>query len=289
MRELEFIKLYCTVCHHYDNMLVTQAQRTSNNFCPKFSDEECIATLIWGIANQKFDVKRCYEFIKDYCGGWFPTLPSYQTYNKRICFLADAFKALAGILLSSLGLDGAHCDFIYDSMPIVVAGGARSGRAKAAAELCSKGYCASKKMWYYGAKLHTIAQCNYKALPTPALMMISKACEHDRPIADQMLEGVKNMRVLADMALLNKEWQAQMLAENNVEILTPVKHKKREKSFRLQTSCFRVPFQVSSKLSNPLTIGSLRKLTFKEHRRCVLPRAYLCFYLQGGCLCLFLF
>ena len=170
-----------------------------------------------------------YEFIKDYYGDWFPTLPSYQTYNKRICFLADAFKGLADILLVSLGLDGSHTDFVYDSMPIVVAGAARSGRAALAGKLCSKGYCASKKMWYYGVKLHTLAQCNHKAMPTPTLMMVSKASEHDRPIAGQMLEDAQDIRVFADMALLDKEWQAQILAENNVEILTPIKREKGQK------------------------------------------------------------
>jgi len=185
-----------------------------------------MATLIWGIANQKYDVKRCYNFIKDYYGDWFPEMPSYQTYNKRICFLADAFKALAGILLGRLCLDASHADFVYDSIPIVVANSSRSGSAKVAEQLCNKGYCASKNMWYYGVKLHILAQCNYKAMSTPAFMMISKASEHDRSAAEQMLEGARNIRVFADMALIDKNWQTDMLTENNVEILTPIKREK---------------------------------------------------------------
>jgi len=179
--------------------------------------------LIWGIANQKFNVKRCHEFIVDYYGDWFPELPKYEALNKRIHFLSDAFKALANVLIDEFGLDVSHTDFVYDSMPIVVAGAARSGRAKIATEICGKSYCAAKKMWYYGLKLHTIAQCNHKALPTPTLMNISKASEHDRPVAGALLEDVHNIRLFADMALVNDEWQAQMLDENNVEILTPIK------------------------------------------------------------------
>ncbi|MCL1788433.1 MAG: hypothetical protein FWG38_10650 [Defluviitaleaceae bacterium] len=228
-KSYQLIELYCAICYHYDTALSAHAQRMSNNFCPKFSDEECLATLIWGIANQKYDVKRCYEFIQDYYGDWFPKLPSYQTYNKRICFLADAFRELAGILLGGLGLDSSHADFVYDSMPIVVANSARSGRAKVASELCNKGYCASKDMWYYGSKLHILAQCNYKAKPTPAQMQISKASEHDRKIAEEMLSDVYDIRLFADMALLDQQWQAKMLAENNVEILTPIKRKKGQK------------------------------------------------------------
>jgi hypothetical protein len=225
MRELKFIELYCAVCRHYDNILVLEAQRQSNNFCPKFSDEECIATLIWGIANQKYDVLCCYEFIKDFYGDWFPNMPSYQAYNKRVCYLADAFKTLASVLLVGLGLDGDHADFVMDSMPIVVAGSARSGRAKAAAEVCDKGYCASKQMWYYGVKLHILAQVNYKALPTPTAMMTSKASVHDLVIAKEMLADVQNIRIFCDTAFIDVLWQAHLLNEQNVEIITPVKRK----------------------------------------------------------------
>jgi hypothetical protein len=227
--QTKLIELYCAVCHHYDTSLVVHAQRQSNNFCPKFTDEEAIATYIWGIANRKFEVKACYDFIRDYYGEWFPALPSYQAYNNRICYLADAFKALANVLLCGLGLDSSHFDFVNDSMPIVVAGSARSGRAKAASEVCAKGYCASKDMWYYGVKLHSIAQCNYKSLPTPALMSVSKASEHDLPVAKEMLFDVMNIRLFGDTAFADKEWQSRMLSENNVEILTPIKRKKGQK------------------------------------------------------------
>ena len=226
MRELKFIQLYCDVCRYYDTILVYEAQRQSNNFCPQFTDEECIATYIWGIFNQKSTVRGCYDFIKDYYGSWFPSLPSYQAYNNRICHLADAFKALASVLLCGLGLDVNHDDFTIDSIPIVVAGSKRSGRAKAAAEICNKGYCASKDMFYYGMKLHILAQCNHKSMPTPASMSTSKASEHDLTIAKEILDGYRNIRVFGDMAFIDKEWQAHMLIVNNVEILTPIKRKK---------------------------------------------------------------
>ena len=230
MREIQFIELYCAVCHHYDNTLVMEAQRQSNNFCPQFTDEECIATYIWGIYNQKYEVKACYNFIKDYYADWFPDLPSYQAYNNRICYLAETFKVLASILLQSLGLDIAHSDFVTDSIPIVVANSSRSGRAKTASDLCDKGYCASKGMYYYGIKLHTLAQCNHKSMPTPVMMVISKASAHDLSVAKEMLYGARGIRVFGNMAFIDKEWREHMLSQNNVTILTPVKRRKGQKS-----------------------------------------------------------
>lgn len=226
MREHQFIELYCAVCHHYNNTLVYEAQRQSNNFCPTFTDEECITIYIWGITNQKFTVKGCYDFINDFYDGWFPDLPSYQAFNNRICYLADAFKALANVLLGGLDLDDSHADFITDSMPIIVAGEKRSGTAKTAKEICNKGYCASKGMYYYGTKLHVVAQCNYKAMPTPALMAISKASEHDITISKEILDDALNIRVFGDKAFANEDWQSCLQAEQNVTIITPIKQKK---------------------------------------------------------------
>ena len=227
--QFKLIELYCAVCHHYNTTLVAHAQRQSNNFLPKFTDEECITILLWGIHNRKFEVKACYEFIRDYYGEWFPGLPSYQAFNSRVCYLADAFKALVGVLLCGLESDPSHVDHAIDSMPIVLAGAKRSSRAKVAVELCSKVYCASKGMWYYGVKLHTIAQCNFKALPTPTIIAISKASEHDLPVGKEMLEDVRDMRVFGDTAYADKEWQSYMHSEKNVAILTPVKRKKGQK------------------------------------------------------------
>ena len=225
MREYELIELYCAVYHHYDNTLVMEVQRQTNNSCPKFTDVECLATYIWGINNQKFTVRGCYDFIKDYYGDWFPYMPSYQAYNHRICYLADAFKGLAHLLVGELGLDLSHCDFVNDSMPIVVAGNSRSGSATAAKGLCDKGYCASKKMYYHGIKLHIAAQCNYKAMPTPAMMQISKASVHDLDVAKEMFADIRDVRFFGDMAFIDKQWQQTMKTQNNVTILTPIKRK----------------------------------------------------------------
>jgi len=167
---------------------VVEAQRLSNNFCPKFTDEECIATYIWGIANQKQTVKGTYDFINEFYGNWFPNLPSYQAYNYRICYLAEAIRLLSSVLLCGIGLDPSHTDHVIDSMPIVVASAKRSGRAKAASELCSKGYCSSKDMWYYGVKLHIFARCNHKSMPTPAMMTVSNASTHDITVANLLIK-----------------------------------------------------------------------------------------------------
>ena len=135
-------------------------------------------------------------------------------------------------------------------MPIVVAGSRRSSRAKAASELCNKGYCASKGLYYYGMKLHVLAQCNARSASTPAIMTTSKASEYDLNVAGQMLGDVRNIRVFADKAYKSKRWEQQMLAENNVKIVTPIKLSKGQEKllffdrlFSLAVSSVRQPIE----------------------------------------------
>jgi len=227
-KEILLINLYCTVCRHYRNTLAAQAQRFSNNFLPKFTDEECITVYLFGIQEGKFDVKAIHAFIKAYWHNWFPALPAYQNLNRRINLLASAFQTLGGLLLSDEVIDESilsHLSHLLDSMPIIVAGAKRSGSARAAKGLCQKGYCASKGMYYYGAKLHLLGQKQYGALPKTRMVLVTSASENDITVAKEWLEDIANTDIFADKAYADATW-SERLRERNVRLFTPVKLKK---------------------------------------------------------------
>jgi hypothetical protein len=203
---------------------VYDAQRTSNNFLPQFTDEECITVVLWGLANRKFTCKDVYKFIKTYYAEWFPAMPKYKAFNKRFCYLADAIKALANELLSELsGIDPDCIAHLTDSMPIIVAKQSRSSSAKVAGEMCDKGYCDSKKMWFYGVRLHTLGQRQYKTLPLPKLMQLAPASHHDRKVSEDILMDASGLDIFADKAYINAAWQANLRTEQQINIFTPVK------------------------------------------------------------------
>ena len=211
----------------YYSIAVRDCQRLSNNFCPKFSDEECITIYLWGIANQKFEVKACYDFINEYWEGWFPELPKYQNFNRRICNLSGIFEQMASCLITESGIDFSEIDYLIDSMPIVVANEKRSGTAKTAGELCSKGYCSSKQMFYYGVKLHAFVQKQYQALPKLFAAWVIPASDGDLPSAEENLDFARDINLFGDKAYISKAWKAE-LAPRNVSIVTPDKLKKGE-------------------------------------------------------------
>ena len=225
-KEIKIIKLYCRICHYHDTTLVAEIQRFSNNFCPKFTDEECITVYLWGLANQKYEMKAMYEFIVDYWSEWFPDLPKYESFVKRVGHLAPAFKALVQILISEQEMDADVIDHIIDSLPIIVANSRRSGSAKTASDICNKGYCASKGMYYYGVKLHPLSQKQYHTLPKLALFGVTPAAVSDITFAKETLYDVHDIDIYGDKIYNDADWFDYMRKHNNVNISAPIKLQK---------------------------------------------------------------
>ena len=144
------------------------AQRTSNNFLPQFTNEECIIALLWGFANSKFTCKDVYKFIKTYYAEWLLAMPKYKALNKRFCYLSDAIKTLADELLSELtGIDPDCITHLMDSIPIVVAKQSRNYHAKIdCSQQSMNSYLHQQTMEYaqYGEIVMKLAQ-NVTLLP----------------------------------------------------------------------------------------------------------------------------
>ena len=222
VKDLQIIQLYCTVCHHYNNTLAAEAQRLSNNFCPKFTDEECITAYLFGIAEGKFEVRAIHKFILAYWSEWFPALPSYQNFNRRINFLASAFQTLCGLLLTDCESNTAITTHLLDSMPIIVANQKRAKSAKSANGICRKGFCSSKGLYYYGVKLHALGQKQYETLPKMRMFRVTAASENDITVAKDWLSEVRNMDIFADKMYADANWSQELLTRG-VHLFTPVK------------------------------------------------------------------
>jgi len=229
-KEIQLIKIYCAVCQIYDSITARESQRLSNNFRPKFTDEEAITIYLWGIANEKFEVKAAYNFIVEYWSEWFPDLPTYRNLDRRICNLCDIFVQIASYLITDSEIDFSVIDYLTDSMPVIVAGDKRSGIAKTAGEICNKGYCGSKDKYYYGVKLHAFVQKQYQSLPNPYAFWLTPASEADLPAAEQNLDFISDINLFADKAYISKAWAA-VLARRNVTLVTPAKLQKGKSDF----------------------------------------------------------
>ena len=229
MKQTKLIKLYCTVCDNHST-IEEKMQRLSNNRFPKFTDEECITAFLWGKLEGRLTRKDVYTFIRDYWHDWFPKLPSYQAFCRRLNNLSPAFQALAEVWSRKCCTQFEDAvQYIIDSCPIILAKQARAGSAKVAREFCDKSYNSSRKEYYYGVKLHAIVIRRPGRIPVAETLMLSRASIFDLTAAKEIMCSAPLSHggiLLADKAYIDSTWETVLQNENNLKIVTPRKKAK---------------------------------------------------------------
>jgi Transposase DDE domain len=222
-RLVKLVKIYFFICEKYDKELKYHCERFTNNDCPIFSDQEIMTIYLFCVhVEKRFIVKDMYEFIENYLADWFPNLPTYVSFTRRLNKLAPIFQELTFTMIEDNIPQEASVDIsLLDSMPIITCSGKRQG--KVAKELTDKSFCATKNLWYFGVKLHTLAFRNKGQLPHPESIIISKASESDLEIFKEYWSSVKNRTFFGDKIYISQAFFENMYKENNSEMLTPVK------------------------------------------------------------------
>ena len=231
MWQIHLIELYCAVCKYYDTTIHVEVQRLSNNSRPKFTDQELMTVYLWGTMKGLRSVKAIYTYTIMHLLEWYPALPSYQAFDRRLGEMGMAFAKLAECFINNRLGDGYDlCSLVIDSMPISLAKLSRADHAKVAQELCGKAYNSSRKEWYYGVKLHAVVHDRFKRLPALMLAFLSPANVHDLPCAKQAMDNFKDKnRVLyADKAYVDAQWAQTLALQNKVTLLTPHKRTRGE-------------------------------------------------------------
>lgn len=221
------IKIHFHVCDKYKEQLCWEVQRYSNNTQPagSITDEELITIYLFCVAyEEKHKIKSMYKHIKNYWLSWFPLLPSYATFNARLNNLCEAFAVLLTDFFNRAVLPADSLKVLLgDSFPVVTCSHKRGG--KVAQELTDKGYCSTKKLHYYGVKVHTLGVRRPSALPFPQYLEVTPASVHDLPASKNILENLPADATVLDKAYADSDLAEKMRANHNV-LLTPKKEKK---------------------------------------------------------------
>jgi hypothetical protein len=226
--EQQLIQLYLWVCRAYDTCPDLRAQRMSNNHRPRFTDQELMTVYLFGHFQGHFTQRRLYDYVAGHWGAWFPDLPSYQACNRRLGRLGAACALLLQEALTQAAQQlGGGSDRLLDSLPVMLAKGARGDRARVARDLAAKGYCASKKLYYHGVKLHLLARKRCGRLPVPESLVLTSAAVHDLTAFQQRLAWPEEGALFGDKAYGDSQTRAA-LAERRVTLCTPEKRPLRQ-------------------------------------------------------------
>lgn len=221
------IKLYFHVCDKYKEQLYFEVQRHSNNHkqIGIITDEELITIYLFCVAyEEKYKIKSMYKYIKNHWHSWFPLLPSYQAFNARLNNLCDAFAVLLIDFMNQVSIHSNSLKILLgDSLPVITCSHKRGG--KVAQELTDKGFCATKKLHYYGVKIHLLGLRRAATIPLPQYIEVTPASVHDLTASRNILETVN-----ADISILDKAYAdtdlAKQMQQNGNILLTPIKDKK---------------------------------------------------------------
>lgn len=225
--ELRLVTLYEFICKQYQDHLWVYCQRFSPYADLAFTDEEVICIYLWGLMDKRRELKDIYEDTRRHLHGWYPQLPSYGGYVQRLNRVAGVFVPLLAALQEAFSYSGVLKEIRFmDAMPIRLAHAKRSHRARVAAELANKGYCASKGEYYYGVKVHVLGLRRPGTLPLPDYLGLTPASEHDLSAFRQIVAHLHGGQLYLDKAYADELLAQATQADQDLALLTPLKKAK---------------------------------------------------------------
>ena len=218
--QIQLITLYDLVCKYYQEELWIYCQRFSPYCDLSFTDEEVITLFLFGIMNKHTQISALYNAADRHLRDWFPRLPSYPGFVQRLNKVSTLFAPLVKKLSPNGPPSG---DWLIDSAPIILAQQGRSFNARVAPEYADKGYCASKKLHYYGVKLHILGQRQEGCLPFPDYIGITPASENDGKTLENLLPYLPENVAYGDKAY---EYLKPIASAQKIELVTSIKRQK---------------------------------------------------------------
>jgi hypothetical protein len=224
--EIQLIQLYVLACHIYDTRSESCFQRLSNNAKPTFTDQELVAIYLFGHVNGLVEKKAIHKLIDKYWRHFFPRLPAYQTFVARLNLLEQTFQTIGGYLQELVAeRRQPELDHVIDSLPVMLAAGGHADGARVARDVSDVGYCASKRTYFHGVRLHAIAQRRCARLPLPAQIWLREGSCHDLRSAREQEIYLPNSSLIGDKAFPDPLFQA-MLEEQQTTLYAPRKKPK---------------------------------------------------------------
>lgn len=193
-------------------MIQTHLQRR-NRHLVKQEDDVIIAIHILGKLLGFSSERAWHRFVTGnlFTNGQFL---ERSRYNRRCRALRWAMKWIR----HELAKRGQHHAYaVVDSLPLELCHAARMHRVKRFQGIADIGYCASKKQWYYGLKLHL--QVTDQGLPMG--YVVTEASCHDRIAAECVMTQIPHPYNLGDKVFISRDLQKRLYEEYQMALWTP--------------------------------------------------------------------
>ncbi|MGK7897695.1 MAG: IS982 family transposase [Xenococcus sp. (in: cyanobacteria)] len=154
-------------------------------------------------------------FIRANYGQWFPNLLDRSQFNRRLRKLGQMLEILRREWVKQLGgLDAVS--LIIDTKPIPVLGYRRSKRCSDFEGSADYGYCAARKMKYFGYKLVMLSTLG----GLPIAYDLVAASTDERLAVEGVLQVAHGCDIYGDKGFIGQDWQAQITDSTGNHIWT---------------------------------------------------------------------
>jgi len=196
---------------------------------PDFSDSEMMTVMV-AMDYIPFPSERQFvEFVRANYLAMFPNLLEQSQFNRRARQVAPLLERFRQSCLIELGVT-LVTEGLLDTKPVPVIGYRRSKKASEFASSADYGYCASRKLHYYGYKLVAISTLS----GIPIVYDLVPASTDERKAAETLLDQVNGFDLLGDKGFLGAAWQAEINQQTGNTIWTS----KRKNQYQQQSKLF---------------------------------------------------
>ena len=216
-----FIVIYCVINDFFTSIGGQKALRLSNNNNPKFTDDEIITINLVGQLSGQNSQSAWFKYVYKNYQDLFPQICQRPQYVKRSFRLQ---KITCFIQQYLVHLTGANCgkEFIIDSFPLELCNMQRLKSSSQPFEYdgASFGYCAAKKLHYYGFKCHLVTDLR----GIPVFLCVTSAHMSDlRAFEFVISEMFKHKIVNSSTIYLGDKGYVGEDFRNNIEQLFDIK------------------------------------------------------------------
>lgn len=155
-------------------------------------------------------------FLRANHGDLFPRLPHQSQFNRHARRVAGLLEALRQAWLASWATS-AQPQVILDTKPIPVIGYTRPKQHSDFVSSGSYGYCACRKLHYFGYKLVMLTTLD----GIPVVYDLVPAHTDERAAAMEVLDRVQDCDIWADKGFVGMDWQAMVRATTGNRVWTP--------------------------------------------------------------------
>lgn len=219
-----FTAVYCVVSDFLDHIGGQTMLRTSNNNNPDFTDAEVATIALVETLAQQDSQNAWHKFVRKNYLHLFPRLCSRSRYTRRVFFLQDIIclfqRHLCGLLCAS---NSPY--LIVDSFPLELCNMRRLSSSSQPFEYhgANFGYCAAKKLYYYGFKCHIVSDLR----GVPIFVHLTSASMSDLYAFESVVEHMVKLNIVtspaiyvADRGYVGEEFQQHIQAQYGVTLFS---------------------------------------------------------------------